>query len=173
MPVPHEQTAYEQDGSTPRSVPWARRTTRGQARSASVGAGGNANDGVGGAPPPARDGNDNDNDNSNGAVSVRRLLMAFELLHRPDRAMLLLAPFQVAFGFMSALLVDGLNGQIVKESLGAGAIAYLTAVLAGTATVASSSGGACLCPASHCLKVGRKGSSPPSSKPSSAWPAST
>ena len=72
-----------------------------------------------------------------GMFSLRRLLIAVELLRRPNRYMLLLAPFQIAFGFMSALLIVFINGSVAKDDVGTDAIGYLTAVLAGVAALLS------------------------------------
>jgi hypothetical protein len=72
-----------------------------------------------------------------GMFSLRRLLIAVELLRRPNRYMLLLAPFQIAFGFMSALLIVFINGSVAKDDVGTDAIGYLTAILAGVAALLS------------------------------------
>ena len=60
-----------------------------------------------------------------------------ELLARPDRRMVLLVPFQILFGAMSALLIVYVNGNIVKTDIGTDAIGYFTAILAGTAALCS------------------------------------
>ena len=72
-----------------------------------------------------------------GMFSLRRLLIAVELLRRPNRYMLLLAPFQIAFGFMSALLIVFINGSVAKDDVGTDAIGYLTAILPGVAALLS------------------------------------
>ena len=57
-----------------------------------------------------------------------RVRLARELLARPDRRMVLLVPFQILFGAMSALLIVYVNGNIVKSDIGTDAIGYFTMV---------------------------------------------
>jgi hypothetical protein len=70
-------------------------------------------------------------------LSRRKLMLAIELLRRPDRKMLLLAPFQVAFGAMASLLNFYVNGTVTRVALGSQNIGYLTAVMASTAALLS------------------------------------
>eukprot|EP00937_MAST-01D_sp_MAST-1D-sp2_P002683 g2683.t1 len=70
-------------------------------------------------------------------LSRRKLLLAVGLMRRRDGLVLLLAPFQVAFGLMSSLLLFYVNGTLAKAAVGASNIGFLTAVLASSAALCS------------------------------------
>ena len=106
------------------------------------GAGRGGYDGVYGNADGGSYGDGGDGGNGEGAAprvrcSRHRLTLALRLLARPDRLMLLLAPFQVAFGLMASMLAFYVNGDVAKAAVGGDNVAFLNAVLAATAALLS------------------------------------
>lgn len=65
-----------------------------------------------------------------------KVTVALRLL-RDDPKCRLLAPFNIAFGFVSSFVTLYVNGTTVSDSLGSENVGYLTSILVGAATLAS------------------------------------
>lgn len=67
---------------------------------------------------------------------LKKLTMAMKLLGS-NRKMMLLAPFEITFGFVSAYLNNYVNGYILEDAIGTENVGYMAAVIPGVATLLS------------------------------------